>query len=498
MPEVDLLVILRSTTRFGFMLVLWLPWFLASGCRRPEAELPTAVPEAPAYRPQPGTTAFDRWTGPGRPLEDARPCGDRLARRWLVIGWDGADWNLVVPMLEAGELPNLAALIASGASGDLQTIRPCVSPTVWTTIATGASPERHGVLGFQNPGSDRLTASTDRQVPALWNLASDRGLRSLVVGYHSTFPVEPIDGVMVSNYIVHSYFSEERFASAPDLAGLRSGLVWPEQALPGVLALEKELRQGLPEQIGRFVSLGGLETMADFERDHNLRDQGAYWREGVKRGYLFDALNLGLALDYLPGLDPDLAIVHFQSVDWATHRFLYFHAPELFERAPWSDEVRTVLEHWATIYGGTVRAFYRFLDDALGQLLEQLDDDVAVLLLSDHGFEISANPNITGEHTGAPQGIIAVSGPGIAAGSRLDGATVYDVFPTLAVGLGLPLERDLPGRVLSEMLCAGLEPLDVKTVDRYPTTPRSRPTVALPAAVDDKIREDLRSLGYIE
>jgi hypothetical protein len=75
---------------------------------------------------------------------------------------------------------------------------------------------------------------------------------------------------------------------------------------------------------------------------------------------------------------------------------------------------------------------------------------------------------------------------------------VYDVFPTLAVGLGLPLERDLPGRVLSEMLCAGLEPLDVKTVDRYPTTPRARPTVALPAAFDDKIREDLRSLGYIE
>ncbi len=481
----------------GVLLVL-----LEAGCSDRSVPEPPPAEEAPLHAPQQGVTALDGWTEPWRSDGSEGQVGDRcgggLASRWLVVGWDGADWNLLLPLLERGRLPNLAAVMARGAYGDLYSIRPCVSPAVWTTVATGVSPARHGILGFQNPGVARLTASTDRRVPALWNLATDHGLTSVVIGFHGTFPVEPIDGVMVSNYLVHAYFAEERFAAAPDLAALGAALAYPEEALARLRVAEREVRRELPERITRFVSLGGLETAADFRRDQSLRARGAYWREGVKRGYLCDALDLRLALEYLPEVAPDLGIVHFQSVDWASHRFLYFHAPELFERVAWSDEVRTVLDHFSTVYRGTIAATYEYLDEALGMLLEATGPDTGLVLLSDHGFEPSGNPNITGEHHGAPPGVIVLAGPGIRAGARLEGANVYDVFPTLAAALGLPLERDLPGRILDEALCPGLLPLAVRTVDRYGEGAAPRPTVALPGEVEEAIKADLRSLGYLE
>ena len=66
----------------------------------------------------------------------------------VLIGLDGLDWNIVDPLIAAGKMPNLAGLVARGAKARLLTINPILSPVVWTSIATGVKPERHGIVDF--------------------------------------------------------------------------------------------------------------------------------------------------------------------------------------------------------------------------------------------------------------------------------------------------------------------------------------------------------------
>src|SRR5512133_96303 len=100
---------------------------------------------------------------------DAPPHG----RRVLLVGLDGADWQAIDPLVEAGRLPAFARLRSGGRTGTLLATPPLVSPILWTTIATGRRPEDHRVLDFMVdvPGGGQAPVpSTERRVSALWNL----------------------------------------------------------------------------------------------------------------------------------------------------------------------------------------------------------------------------------------------------------------------------------------------------------------------------------------
>ena len=127
----------------------------------------------------------------------------RLASRVLLIGWDAADWRTITPMMDAGEMPALQGLVERGVMGNLATLDPPLSPMLWTSIATGHTADRHGILHFVQPAPDgkgiRPIQGSSRKVKALWNILSQNGLRSNVVGWWPSHPAEPIHGAMVSN-----------------------------------------------------------------------------------------------------------------------------------------------------------------------------------------------------------------------------------------------------------------------------------------------------------
>src|SRR5450432_1509298 len=114
----------------------------------------------------------------------------RPARRILLIGWDAADWRFIDPLIERGLMPTLATLRARGAWGNIATLRPALSPMLWTSIATGKRPTKHGILGFTEVAPDgvsvRPASSTSRRVKALWNILTQSGRRSLVGGFLAT------------------------------------------------------------------------------------------------------------------------------------------------------------------------------------------------------------------------------------------------------------------------------------------------------------------------
>ena len=76
------------------------------------------------------------------------------SRRVLLVGWDAADWRVIQPLLEAGQMPNLRRLIESGAKSQISTLHPPLSPMLWTSIATGKRPFKHGIHGFSEPSGD--------------------------------------------------------------------------------------------------------------------------------------------------------------------------------------------------------------------------------------------------------------------------------------------------------------------------------------------------------
>ena len=126
------------------------------------------------------------------------------SRKVLLVGWDAADWKVIHPLMDAGKMPNVQRLVENGASGQIATLHPPLSPMLWTSIATGKRPFKHGIHGFSEPTPDgrgvQPVTNLSRKSKALWNILNQNDLRSVVIGWWPSHPAEPIDGVMVSDH----------------------------------------------------------------------------------------------------------------------------------------------------------------------------------------------------------------------------------------------------------------------------------------------------------
>lgn len=130
---------------------------------------------------------------PSRPTVEVER-SDSAARRLVVIGIDGGDWSVIDPLLEAGELPNLAYLIESGVTGILESIEPTYSPIVWSSIFSGKIPEKHGITGWL------VAHAANRRAAMLWEILAGAGLSSVVVNVPGTWPPARMRGALVSGF----------------------------------------------------------------------------------------------------------------------------------------------------------------------------------------------------------------------------------------------------------------------------------------------------------
>src|SRR5258707_7300831 len=130
----------------------------------------------------------------------------------IFIGLDGADWQLLDDYISSGAMPNLAALVREGTSGILETIRPPLSPLIWTSMMTGVSPLDHGILDFvqfdPKTGAKEPITSSLRRAPAIWHMASSQGKRVAALGLWATYPAETVNGTIVSDRLFTFLFKE--------------------------------------------------------------------------------------------------------------------------------------------------------------------------------------------------------------------------------------------------------------------------------------------------
>ena len=115
-----------------------------------------------------------------------------LPERVLILGLDGADWDVLRPLAAAGRLPNLAAWMRDGDGAPLPSTTPPMSFPAWSSFATGVAPGHHGIFDFtqKQPGAYaiRFVNAADRAGEAFWMTASRAGRRVLCLGVPATYP----------------------------------------------------------------------------------------------------------------------------------------------------------------------------------------------------------------------------------------------------------------------------------------------------------------------
>jgi len=355
-------------------------------------------------------------------------------RRVLLVGWDAADWKVIEPLMASGHMPHLAGLVDRGVMGNITTLQPMLSPMLWTSIATGKRPYKHGVLGFSEvvakTGAVRPVSSQSRRTKAIWNILHQEGLVCHVIGWWPSQPVEPVRGVMVSNHF--------HVASAPP------GAPWP---VPRTAVHPPELAAELAEMRIHPLELDG-ETLQFFVPRADEIDQQADQRLVPLAKVIAECVSVNAVATRVLAKRPewDFAAVYLDAIDHFSHGFMRYHPPRL----PW------IPERDFDLYSQVISAAYVLHDRMLGGLLQVAGDDVTVIVLSDHGFHPDhLRPKVLPNEPAGPAaehrgfGMFVAAGPGIRRDELVHSASLLDVTPTILSLYGLPVGRDMDGRVLS-------------------------------------------------
>lgn len=257
-----------------------------------------------------------------------QPAAPPARARVILIGIDGGSWNLIDSMLEAGDLPHLAAIRERGVTAELATVTPVISPTVWTSIATGRSPEAHGVSFF-------YAKRHSVQVPTLWERFAAAGLRVGLYDHLLTWPPPRFPG----GFVVPGWLR-------------RDDTVWPPDLFE---------RAGLSPYFYSMAGVDGPEAMvATVERE--TAEKARYWNRMAEK------------------FEIDVGAVIFYSVDAVSHQFWHAAFPEDF------DHPITGIGADPR-FAGTIHETLRGIDRSVGEILAALGPEDQVVIVSDHGFQ---------------------------------------------------------------------------------------------------------------
>ena len=414
----------------------------------------------------------------------ALSCGggetEPVERKVLLLGIDGLEWDIMGPMIETGRLPNLSRLMTEGAWGELTSLKYLESPMIWTSISTGKLPEKHGITGFTTkPGARNVGAvltADYRTARTVWDILGEAGRTVGVTTWLVTWPVEPVNGYLVSDYIKYDW---EAVGREPQ------DTTYPPDLLGEIEDMVVRGEDVTDERAGEFV-VGGVEAAAGFENRIRTLKSCISINETV------EAIGLHLARSR----PTDLTAVYMSGVDIVCHQFWVDAFPGTGD--PVSDEE-------SRLFGEVIERYYEDTDRIVGEFLELADDSTTVIVTSDHGH---SGPKLRGDRYAIgiamhdPTGFIVLWGKDIVQGIELDAPSVLDITPTILTLYGLPVADDMDGSVLEEAIESDfLSSRPVTTIETYEkgeASAGSEDDVPVESPVDEEVKEQLRSLGYIE
>jgi hypothetical protein len=407
--------------------------------------------------------------GPARPPVIARtPTGLKV----VVVGFDGADWRVLRPMMARGELPVFRRWVGEGVSADLGSIQDSNSAVIWASIYSGMRPERHGALDFYRivlPGMGQPGV-----FPVHRTFFKELSDRAAPLGLSHQIPVDRFS------------LSDPPYWEIADRAGLTIGVA------DGYFYSFPALRPSRPESW--FLTYGLDEFAARASHRTELFAQPrALFREVRPLLAGGDFQWQSLSVLHLLATRPQPELLNF-----------YTHQPDSFQHWYWKwyepAKFFGVTERERQAKGDLIPGVQRGFDAFLARLEAAVGPDTVIVVASDHGHSPTIVHNFYSQHRHGPPGILILRGGPVRPGVRLTQAGVYDVYPTVLYLLGLPVPDDAAGRVLLD----AFDPAFVRAhpVRRIPSYQGLGLSPGLPGARRDGAMnqleiEKLRSLGYI-
>lgn len=259
--------------------------------------------------------------------------------RLLVIGIDGATFDLIEPWAEAGDLPNLKRLMAEGVHTPLASTLPPVTSPAWPTFATGMNPGKHGVFDFIRPTGGRfeLVNATSIRAPTIWQILSQAGRTVGVMNVPITYPPHPVNGFIIGGMLSPV---GSTFTYPANLLDRHGGRMKPYRIAPHV-----QYKEGNEEEFAADI-LDLVERRGEY------------------------------ALQLMADHPYDFLMFHFQATDVIQHAFWKFVDVDHPRYDPQA----------AARFGPVLKQVYQRLDSFIGRMLDRLPDDTTVIVMSDHGF----------------------------------------------------------------------------------------------------------------
>ena len=271
-----------------------------------------------------------------------------MHKKVLVIGWDGATFDILHPMIKDGDLPTLSHLIQNGSSGILRSVYPPSSAPAWSSFLTGKNPGKHGVFGWYETGRygiDFVNADSIK-CASISNILSDNSLRLGLINVPMTYPPRPLSG-----FVIPGMLTPKRNPIPTYPPGLLDNI--PSECLPYII----DPPGFLSEQYSQYDT---------------IEHEQAYLTS------LLDAANKRTwATKYFIENEQWDVLV---SVFTATDRLQHFFWRHLDPQHPQHDPSA------AKILLPSITKLFISLDQSIKILMDAAGDEVLVMIVSDHGF----------------------------------------------------------------------------------------------------------------
>ena len=261
-------------------------------------------------------------------------------RKVLVIGLDCAEPSLVFDKWQ-NELPTLKFLMKNGIYGTLTSSIPCITIPAWSSMLSSKDPGALGIYGFRNRADytyDKMTLATGAVLKEkrIWDYLGEAGKQSVVVGVPQTYPVKPINGYLISSFLTPT--------------------VQQQYTHP----------HGLRHEIDRLLDNREYEVDVRNFRTPNKDELLQQIYDMTEKRFR--------VLNHLIRKKPwDFFMFVEMGVDRIHHGFWKYHDPDHRQYQPDNP------------YHQTIKHYYQYLDQQLAHLLEAVDDNTVILVVSDHG-----------------------------------------------------------------------------------------------------------------